>query len=148
MAFRWTDKDTIQAYLDMVGEIKIGGNEEISEASAELQENDAVFRITTVLSIGWEGIEALGAADISDDLKRLAAKLAAAGLGTARVGGTQGQLPEWIHEFRRDVFEQARFMVVNNKTTEIKGATRREIPLSEILVLVKQREEIRRVEGS
>ena len=148
MDYKWTDTQMIQSYLDAVGQIRIGGNEEISENSAQLYENEAVFEITTILSIGWEGIEGLAAVDISDDLKRLAAKLTASRLGVARVGGTRGQLPEWIHEFRSDVFEMARFMVINNKTTEIEGATRRDIPISDILVLVKQREEIRRGESA
>ena len=148
MDYKWTDTQTIQSYLDAVGSIRIGGNSEISENSAQLYENEAVFEIKTILSIGWEGIEGLAAADISDDLKRLAAKLTASRLGVARVGGTQGQLPEWIHEFRRDVYQQARFMVINNKTTEIKGATVRDIPLGEILMHVKQRDEVRRVESA
>ena len=120
----------------------------ISENSAQLYENEAVFEITTILSIGWDGIPTLAAANISDDLKRLAAKLTASRLGVARVGGTQGQLPQWVHEFRRDVYQQARFMVINKDTTEITGATPRDIPLGEILMHVKQREEIRRVESS
>ena len=148
MDYKWTDTQTIQSYLDAVGNIRIGGNSEISENSAQLYENEAVFEITTILSIGWEGIEGLATADISDDLKRLAAKLTASRLGVARVGGTQGQLPEWIHEFRRDVYQQARFMVINNKTTEIQGATVRDIPIGEILMLVKQREEVRRVDSA
>ena len=148
MDYKWTDTQTIQSYLDAVGSIRIGGNSEISENSARLYENEAVFAITSILSIAWDGIQTLAAAEISDDLKRLAAKLTASRLGVARVGGTKGQLPAWVHEFRSDVFEMARFMVINNKTTEIKGATRRDIPISEVLMLVKQREEIRRVESS
>ena len=148
MDYKWTDTQTIQSYLDAVGSIRIGENDAISENSAQLYENEAVFEIVTILSIAWQGIQQLGAADISDDLKRLAAKLTASRLGVARVGGTQGQLPQWVHEFRRDVFQQARFMVINNETTEIKGATRRDLPISKILMRVKQREEIRRVESS
>ena len=148
MDYKWTNTTLIQTYLDAVGAIKIGENKELSELSAKLFENEAVFEISTILSVGWEGIEALTAADVSDGLKRLAAKLTASRLGVAHIGGTQGQLPEWIHEFRRDVYQQARFMVINNKTTEIKGATAREIPLGEILMHVKQREEIRRVESA
>lgn len=148
MAYKWANKETIQLYLDAVGNIRIGGSDEISEMSAEVYENEAVFAITSILSIAWDGIQTLASADISDDLKRLAAKLTASRLGVARVGGTQGQIPAWVHEFRSDVFEMARFMVINNETTEIKGATRRDIPISKILMLVKQREEIRRVESS
>ena len=148
MDYKWTDTQTIQSYLDAVGSIKIGGDAEISENSAQLYENEAVFEIVTILSIAWQGIQQLGVADISDDLKRLAAKLTASRLGVARVGGTQGQLPQWVHEFRRDVFQQARFMVINKDTTEIKGATARDITMGEILLKVKQREEIRRVESS
>ena len=148
MDYKWTDTQTIQSYLDAVGKIRIGGNDEISENSAQLYENEAVFEITTILSIGWDGINTLAAADVSDDLKRLAAKLTASRLGVARAGGTQGKLPEWIHEFRRDVYQQARFMVINKETTEIKGATPRDIPISKILIHVKQRDEVRRVESS
>ena len=148
MAYKWTDTQTIQTYLDAVGKIRIGGNDEISEMSAQLYENEAVFEIITILSIGWDGINTLSAGDVSDDLKRLAAKLTASRLGVASVGGTQGQLPEWIHEFRRDVFQQARFMVINKDTTVIVGATPREITMDKILMMVKQREEVRRVESS
>ena len=142
MAFQWTDKETIQLYLDAVGDIQIGGNSEISDASAEIYENDAVSEIVSILSIGWEGVESLTSANASTDLKRLAAKLTAARLGTARVGGTQGQLPSWVTAFQQQVFGQVRFMVVNNKTVTITGVTRRDIPVHEMLILVKAREDI------
>ena len=93
MAYKWANKETIQLYLDAVGNIRIGGSDEISEMSAEVYENEAVFAITSILSIAWDGIQTLAAADISDDLKRLAAKLTASRLGVARVGGTQGSDP-------------------------------------------------------
>ena len=148
MDYKWTDTQMIQSYLDAVGSIRIGGDSEISENSAQLYENEAVFEITTILSIGWEGIETLAAGDVSDDLKRLAAKLTASRLGVARVGGTQGQLPQWVHEFRRDVYQQARFMVINAETTQLKGATLRDISIDKRLLRVKQRDEVRRVESS
>ena len=136
----------IQTYLDAVGEIRIGGNEEVSETSAELFENESVFEIQTILSAAWDGIEQLAISNVPDDLKRLAAKLTASRLGTVRVGGTLGQLPEWIRSFRHEVFEQVRFMVINYETVEITGATKRDVSIADILLKVKQRENIWRTE--
>ena len=146
MAYRWTNTEMIQTYLDAVGEIRIGGNEEVSETSAELFENESVFEIQTILSAAWDGIEQLAISNVPDDLKRLAAKLTASRLGTVRVGGTLGQLPEWIRSFRHEVFEQVRFMVINYETVEITGATKRDVSIADILLKVKQRENIWRTE--
>ena len=148
MAYRWTNTEMIQTYLDAVGEIRIGGNEEVSETSAELFENESVFEIQTILSAAWDGIEQLAISNVPDDLKRLAAKLTASRLGTVRVGGTLGQLPEWIRSFRHEVFEQVRFMVINYETVEITGATKRDVSIADILLKVKQRENIWRTDGS
>lgn len=145
MAYKWTDTETIQRYLDAAGgNLKIGGNNDFSEDSAELFEKDAVFELTTILSAAWEGIEELAMADVPDDLKRLAAKLTAARLGTVRVGGTLGQLPEWINSYRNEVFQQTRSMTLNYQTVDIKGATKREVSLADLLLLVKQREDVAR----
>lgn len=148
MAYRWTDTEMIQTYLDAVGSIRIGDNNELSEASAMLFENEAVFEITTLLSAAWDGIDKLSPADISVDLKRLAAKLAASRLGTVRVGGNLGQLPEWVRSFRHEVFEQVRVMVLNFQTVEITGATKRDVELSYLLLVLKRREATWGTDGS
>ena len=148
MAFRWTDTEMIQTYLDAVGEIKIGGNEEVSETSAEIFENESVFEIQTILSAAWEGIEQLANSDVPDDLKRLAAKLTASRLGTVRVGGTLGQLPEWIRSFRHEVFEQVRFMVINYETVEIHGAAKRDVQLHDLILKMKQRGHVLNTDGN
>ena len=149
MAYKWTDTETIQAYLDTVSaNLKIDSSDELSAAAAVLHENDVVFEITTILSAAWEGLEKLGVSDVPDDLKRLAAKLTASRLGTARVAGTLGQLPEWIRSYRHEVFQQARFMVINFKTVEIQGATRRNVDISELLLTAKPREDVWQGEGN
>ena len=140
MAYKWTDQDTIQNYLASAGNIAIGANEEIKPAAAELFENDAVFEITTILSTAWEGIDA-DDFDPPDDLKRMAAKLAASRLGVLRVSGAIGQTPKWVETFRSEVIAQVMRMVINFQTTVIEGATRRtDVTFDELLIKVKQRE--------
>ena len=71
MAYKWTDTETIQAYLDAASStMRIGGNSDFSVATAELFENEAVFEITTILSAAWSGIENLTADTVSVDLKK------------------------------------------------------------------------------
>ena len=61
MAYKWTDTETIQAYLDTVStNLTIGSSDELAEAAAVLHENDAVFEIATILSAAWEGLEKFG----------------------------------------------------------------------------------------
>ena len=140
MPYKWTNTTTIQAYLSAAGSIEIGENQEISETAAELFENDAVFEITTVLSAAWTGIEDFDTTSTPDDLKRMAAKLTASRLGAQRVGGGLGELPKWVESFRSEVIAQAMRMVINFETTEIEGATRRNVSVADLLLKVKQRE--------
>ena len=141
MAYRWTDQETIQGYLESAGNITIGANEEITPRTAELFENDAVFEISTVLSAAWTGIEDLDTTTASDDLKRMAAKLTASRLGLQRISGRLGESPKWVESYRSEVLAQAMRMVINFETVEIPGATRREdATVAKLLVKVKQRE--------
>lgn len=141
MAYKWTDQKTIQAYLESAGNIEIGEREEITPRTAENFENDAVFEITTVLSAAWEGLENLNTENTPDDLKRMAAKLAASRLGLLRVSAGLGDSPKWVEAYRSEVIAQAMRMVINYETVEIPGTTRREgLTVSQLLLKVKQRE--------
>ena len=141
MAYKWTDQETIQVYLESAGNLEIGENKQITPRTAEHFENDAVFELITVLSAAWEGLENLGTGNTPDDLKRMAAKLAASRLGALRVSGGIGNLPKWVEAYRSEVLAQAMRMVINNETVEIQGATRREgLRVDELLIKVKQRE--------
>ena len=56
MDYKWTDTETIQAYLDTVSaNLTIGSSDDLSATAAVLHENDGVFEITTILSAAWEG---------------------------------------------------------------------------------------------
>ena len=141
MAYKWTDQETIQAYLESAGNLRIGEKEQITPRTVELFENDAVFEITTVLSAAWQGLEAFNTENTPDDLKRMAAKLAASRVGSLRVGGTTGDLPKWVEAYRSEVIAQAMRMVINFETVELPIATKREgITVAQLLLKVKQRE--------
>ena len=141
MAYKWTDQETIQAYLESAGNLVIGGDGNITRRTAEHFENDAVFEITTVLSAAWQGIESFDTTTAPDELKNMAAKLAASRLGLLRVSAGLGDSPKWVEAYRSEVLAQAMRMVINFETVVIKGATQREgITVAELLIKVKQRE--------
>ena len=141
MAYKWTNQETVQAYLESAGNLEIGEREEITPRTAEHFENDAVFEITTVLSAAWVGIEEFDTTTAPDELKNMAAKLAASRLGLLRVSAGLGDSPKWVEAYRSEVLAQAMRMVINFETVVIKGATVREgITVAELLIKVKQRE--------
>lgn len=150
MPYLWTDTPTIQAFLDIDGTVQIGdpntdppeGN--LSESSAEVFENQAVFEIRTLLAIAWEDSQTLNQANTPADIKRLAAQLAAGKIATVRFGTSAGEIPEWVKSYKNEVFAQLQRMIINYKSNTIFDnilTMRDNISATEILILVKTREQ-------
>ena len=143
MPYQWTNKETIQKYLDLDGTIVIGeeGGEEkgnFSEDTSEIFENDSVYEIETMLSAAWE----IPLPTDNTDLSRIAAKLTASKIGTSRVGSSIGKIPDWTDRYKNEVFSQIIRMLVNNNTVNISEATKREdVSIADILILAKVREQ-------
>ena len=141
MAYKWTDQDTIQAYLEAAGNLQIGEGCPITPRAAEYFENDAVFEIITVLSAAWQGLDNLTPDNCPEDLRRMAAKLTASRLGLQRVSAGLGDSPKWVESYRSEVIAQAMRMVINFETVEIGDLEKRDgITVERLLLKVKQRE--------
>ena len=142
MAYEWTDTSTIQKYLDgpastiQIGDEEDGGN--FAEDSAEVFENESVFEITTLLSAAWE----LPLPDDNAHLARMAAKLTAGKIGATRIGAAVGGLPDWSMRYKNETFAQLIRMLVNHKTVDLTGATKRSsVDNARILILAKTRDQ-------
>ena len=156
MAYLWTTTAEIQAYLDSEGTIQIDTQEPPDEPglgemdkgetftaeSAQQFENEAVYEISTFLSMAYESdSSAVGNTDQTDIsiygdtplglkseasgeeapvcpkyLRLLSAKYTAAKIAMVRIGASLGSLPNWIREFENDVFGQLRRLVINAET--------------------------------
>ena len=142
MAYKWTDTEEIQAYLDGYESTVIVGAEVTDEgnfpvATAEKLENDAVDAIETILSLAWE-------TPLPTDfplLQRMAARYTAGTIVRMRTGSALGDTPEWAREYRDEVLAQATRMLLNHNTVEIAGATKRQfVDTARIFLLAKTRE--------
>ena len=101
MAYSWTDTDTIQSYLNGEDGSIIVGDDDTDTfplAIAELLENEAVDEIKVRLSAAWSALP-----DDDTHLGRLAAKLAAAKIGTAGLGTVTGTglIAEWTQRYKK-----------------------------------------------
>ena len=144
MPYLWTDQETIQAFLDADGTIQIGtGEDNFASNTAETFENQSVFEVKTMLSIGWNSVNSLTQSNIPADIARLVAQLTASRIATIRIGTTGGTVPQWVKSYRNEVFAQLQRMLVNHKTeTVFEGIlTPKEISLTDILLLIKSREQ-------
>ena len=153
MPYIWTETDTINGYMDNESTIVIGPDADVAtqdynfkESVAQLHENDAVLAIRSLLSIAWHPTDDADTGQwetVDDpDLTRMAAKLAAANIGSSRVGAGTGDVPEWTEIYRDAIFGQCERFLLNHKTVPIVGATLNEAcpNMSTILILVKRRE--------
>ena len=140
MPYLWADTVLISNYLAAGSKIVIGdGTDDVSVASAEVYENEAVTEVSDILSAGWDGFDSL--TTVPDRLKRMAAKLAAARIGTLNIGAAYGELPSWVTNFENQVFAQAQRMVLNNETVDLgPDLVRRDVDLAELMLKTKVRE--------